>query len=121
MYGENDKSFEVLMDKEHKFYGVDNNCFKLGNQVFEVVENEDDGYRSFLGSIEILGNWKEMGLIFPKYSFARVKLEESYEGYDFEGYHLIDTDDGHVWLRFGTENTSDYYPCFVFEYCAKPA
>tara|TARA_Y100000310_G_C20125841_1_gene553567 strand:- start:51 stop:242 length:192 start_codon:yes stop_codon:yes gene_type:complete len=26
---------------------------------------------------------------------------------------------GHVWLRFGTDNTDDYYPYFVFRHVPK--
>lgn len=121
MYGEINEGFESLIGKEHKFYGVDNYCFKLGNRIFEAVEDESDGYRSYLGSVELIGDPKGFGLIFPRYSFARVRLEESYSGCDFEGYQIVDLDDGHVWLRFGTEHAWDYYPVFVYAYSAKPA
>jgi hypothetical protein len=29
---------------------------------------------------------------------------------DNETWSLVDVDDGHVWLTFGTKNTNDYYP-----------
>lgn len=34
------------------------------------------------------------------------------------GRHVFEAleDDGHVWLRIGTDNTDDYYPSFVFFY-----
>lgn len=121
MYGEINKGFERLLGREHKFFGVDNYCFKLGNQVFEAVENEDDGYRSYLGSVELLGNWKtDHNLIFPRLSFARVTLIECSFG-AFDGYQIQDLDHHHIWLRFGTDNADDYYPYFVFEYQARPA
>jgi hypothetical protein len=108
--------FEGLVGKEFKFYGVDNNCFKLGNQVFEAIENEDDGYRSYLGSIEVRD--PKSGLIFHRRSFATVLVEEDWGTY-FQGYVLRDVLDGHEWLRFGTENCDDYYPMFRFHYQAK--
>ncbi len=36
------------------------------------------------------------------------------------GYRLVDVTDGHVWLEFGTYNTEDYYPYFVFRHNPKP-
>ena len=120
MYEENNKGFDRLLGKEHKFHGVDSNCFKLNSQVFEAVENEDDGYRSYLGSVELLGDWKNRhNLIFPRHSFARVTLIECSYG-DFDGYQIQDLDyPHHVWLRFGTDHSDDYYPCFIFEYQAR--
>ena len=118
MYGEINKGFERLLGKEHKFYGVDSNCFKLNSQVFEAVEDEDDGYRSYLGSVLLLGKPKDHNLIFPRHSFARVTLIECSYG-DFEGYQIQDLDYHHIWLRFGTDNVDDYYPFFVFEYQAR--
>lgn len=116
MYGEVE-SLEGLVGKEFDFYGVDNLCFKLGDQIFEAVENEDDGYRSYLGSVEV----RDRGdLIFPRLSFARVRLEDQSD-YNFSGYAIVGVADGHVWLCFGTDNMDDYYPCFTFEYQAKAA
>ena len=39
--------------KVYRFYGVDNNCFKLDNSVLEAVEDESDGYRSYLATVEL--------------------------------------------------------------------
>ncbi len=50
---------------------------------------------------------------------ATVKVTYEETGSD-ELYKLIDTEDGHVWLEFGTHNTDDYYPSFVFNYTPKP-
>lgn len=33
-------------------------------------------------------------------------------------YHIADRD-GHVWLSWGTDDTDDYYPSFVFDYSPK--
>lgn len=109
--------FDDLVGKTMSFYGVDNNWFKLDRKVYEAVENEDDGYRSYLGSVEVVDR---KDLIFFKRRLARVTVEEYGDG-SFYGYVLRDVSDGHVWLRFGTNNSDDYYPWFVFEYQPKGA
>ena len=106
---------DELLGKRFGFYGVDNNCFKLGRKVYEAIEDEDDGYRSYLHSIEVV---KVDGIFFKK-PLAYVEVKSTGDGDYFEGYWLEDTKDGHVWLRVGTDNADDYYPYFVFEYQPK--
>ena len=36
------------------------------------------------------------------------------------GYRLIDINDKHVWLEFGTDCYDDYYPMFIFKHFPKP-
>jgi hypothetical protein len=97
------------------FYGVDNNCFKLGDHVFEAEEDESDGYRSCLREVHEVTNTG--GLIFFQTPIAKVVVQEA-RGID-EGFRLLDVLDNHVWLEFGTDNTDDYYPYFVFNYYPK--
>ena len=111
------KEFEEFAGKTVALYGVDNNCFKIGfkkkTYVFEAVEDPDDGYRSFMESIEVKD---PEGLVFFKRPVARAEIRDS-EQYD-GGYEFVD-DDGHVWLTFGTDYTDSYYPYFVFAWRAK--
>lgn len=93
------------------FYGVDNTLFKLGDRVFEAVEDESDGYRSYLQSVEARPDAKG---IFAPAPFAEVRVRETDRG-SFDGYELYDRS-GHVWLTIGTNNSDDYYPSFVFTY-----
>jgi len=104
---------DKLVGQEFDFYGVDNNSFKLGDTVFEALEDEDDGYRSSLGSIEVKD---PEGLIFFQTVIARVRVENAP---NIDGHQLVDIDDGHVWLEIGTSDYDDYYPCFVFSYHPK--
>ena len=105
---------EELLGKKFGFYGVDNNCFKLGRKIYEAIENEDDGYRSYLDSVNIVNI---DGIFFNKpLGYVEVKAIDT--GY-FDGYIVEDVKDGHVWLRVGTDNADDYYPMFVFEYQPK--
>lgn len=100
------------------FYGVDGYAFKLGDQVFEAVEDPSDGYRSYLGSIELA---KTDGLIFfdqplDMVTVRAVRTDDHGRHTGFDGYEMISVADGHVWLRIGTEDWDDYYPLFIFEY-----
>lgn len=109
-------NFDDLIGKTCSFYGVDNGRFRLGLdwevQTFEAVEDPDDGYRSMMEKIE---NIEGMGGVFFARPVAMVVPARADEG-DFEGYELRDAETGHVWLRFGTSDTSDYYPYYTFEY-----
>lgn len=102
-----------------QFFGVDAECFKLDNDVFKAVENEDDGYRSSMDYVEPCS---PEGKIFFKSPVDTVKIVEAPEKlddrdyYKFEGWQLVSTADGHVWLTIGTDNAHDYYPCFTFRY-----
>jgi hypothetical protein len=100
--------------KTFKFYGVCGNCYKLDETVWEAIEDPDDGYRSYLKSIEIA---REDG----NYTFSRVPLAivEARVANDIDGWKLWDVVDGHLWLTVGTDNSDDYYPNFVFEYTPK--
>jgi hypothetical protein len=90
-----------------EFYGVFNNKFKLGKTVFEALEDPDDGYRSYLNSIELT----EPSGVFFKRPFALVKVSQ-YK----DGIRLIDDNTGHVWLSVYTDDYEDYYSCFMFDY-----
>lgn len=106
---------EQLQGQVFDFYGAEDNVFKLDDKVYEAIENPDDGYRSYLGSTEVLG---DHNFIFYRTPVAKVKVVMV--DYDsFVGYKLIDVDDGHCWLSVGTNHTDDYYPMFVFRYEAK--
>ena len=109
------KTFDDLVNSTYWFYGVDSNQFKLNEIVWEAIEDEDDGYRSYLDSVVI----KNSDGIFQRQKLAKVRIKRETEG-DCEGYKLVGVKDGWVWLRFGTDYTEDYYPMFVFEYKPKP-
>jgi hypothetical protein len=104
--------------KTFKFYGVCGNCYKLNEIVWEALKDENDGYRSYLKSIEISEEKEKYAFTF--YPIAEVKVIETKEEYGFSGFCLIDINDGHVWLKIGTNYRDDYYPYFVFNYEPKP-
>ena len=109
------------------YFGADSgdNTFKVDDVVFKVLEDPNDGYRSMLGAIEYTA---EHNSIFFSTPIARVRIE-TYDASDSDGcygqqnhgYRLVDVDDNHVWLEFGTHNYDDYYPYFVFRHFPKEA
>jgi hypothetical protein len=108
--------FEDMVGMKFDFYGVCNNEFKLGDTVFEALENPSDGYRSYLGSVEV----RESDGLFFRSPLARVRVEAVTATCSDEGWSLVDVEDGHEWLFVGTNYGDEYYPCFVFRYTPKP-
>lgn len=113
--------FDALIGQVLPFYGVDGTHFKLGDVIYHAAEDESDGYRSFLGCIDVVepGN-----LIFFSEPLAAVRVEDydevpPDESDRDEGFRFVDVTDGHVWLKVGTNDYDDYYPYFVFEYQPK--
>jgi len=109
--------FESLVGGEVDYYGADtaDNTFKVDGVVFKILEDPDDGYRSHMGPIDYTS---EHSSIFFQASVARVVIIKSDRGDDV-GWKLIDKEDGHVWLEFGTDHADDYYPYFYFRHMAK--
>lgn len=111
--------FEKLEEeKEFEFYGVDGNFFKIGEYVFEVVEDPADDYRSWMDEVgDSLSDekLKEENLIFFKNPIAKIRIEAE-DSLSYDGYNLVDIENNHVWLQFGTDNSCAYYPCFSFHY-----
>jgi len=112
---------EDLVGETVDFHGVDCNTFCVttddGERIaFEAVEDESDGYRSMLEEVK---QTSLDGNIFFDQSVARVTVTEAEER-GFNGYELTD-EDGHVWLRVGTDNCDDYYPVFTFTFRYDPA
>lgn len=96
-------------DKVFDFYGVWSNCFKLNDLVFEAVEDPDDGYRSYLGSIQLAD---ANNLQFPNFPICQVKIIEN----NYEGFDLVELKSNRAILEVGTDRFDDYYPCFLFRY-----
>lgn len=109
-------NFEELVGEESfLFYGAENGHFKLDEVVWEAREDENDGYRSMLDCVvAIRGAQKH---IFFREPLAIVTIRRAEESIH-EGYELIDEED-HIWLRFGTDRSDDYYPMYYFNYSPK--
>lgn len=108
----------TLVDQhvDYEFYGVYNNYFKIGNLIFEAIEDPSDGYRSYLDSVDMITSDREAKLeeikkFFPKNPIAKVKIVA-----DKDWINIIDSRQGHLWLSIGTDHSDDYYPNFYFTY-----
>ncbi len=114
--------FNSLINSEVDYYGADSghHSFKIDNIAFKVLEDPNDGYRSCLGVIEY---GEQNDSIFFSSPIAKVRIEKFQESTEYgnenEGYRLVDVEDGHVWLAFGTDHCDDYYPMFVFTHTPK--
>ena len=112
------KIFENFLNIELDFYGATNNKFKVGIDedtiIFEVLEDEDDGYRSCLDTV-VVSDQTNADKDFLGKHFAKVCIETIEYNY-FKGYAIKDAASDHNWLEFGTDHADDYYPYFVFRY-----
>ena len=114
------------------YYGCDeaDNTFKVDDIVFKVLEDPDDGYRSYLGTVDYTRDHRDRPrAIFFSQPVAKVKIVPfvidpetdvslGSRG-EIKGYQLIDSADGHCWLEIGTDYKDDYYPCFIFRHSPK--
>lgn len=106
------------LGKAMTFSGVDNNQFKLDGVVYEALEDPSDGYRSYLGSVEVKDT--SNSIFFPNaIDVVYVEEDKSHprdNDNPNEGYKLVSILTGYVWLEFGTSYGDSYYPCFYFNY-----
>ncbi len=98
------------------YYNNHSNQFQLGDVLFEVIEDENDGYRSSMDEVRIVDmNAKRI----PGDFLGIVEIRSCSGGDNFSGYELVDKSDNHQWLQFGTDNADDYYPTFRFLFTPK--
>lgn len=123
MYGQSDE-MDIMVQQSKAgavfdFYGVNDTRFMLGSmlgkKVYKAIEDESDGYRSYLGTIE---DGSGELFVYPGRSFAKVRVAVIENRFQ-DGYALIDAEDEHIWLTIGTDNIDDYYPSFMFNYTPK--
>ncbi len=86
--------------------------FRLDDHVYVAVEDPDDGYRSHMNDLTIAEDATMKNTFAPVRVIGRHREKGSYGDVD-DVLELIDVDTGNVVLEVGTENTNDYYPCFV--------
>lgn len=100
----------LVIGETYSLYGVHDRCFKLGNTVFEAIEDPDDGYRSYLKSVEIVDKEIKDKLVFSNKPFVNVTLVDATE---ICGINFIDESE-HCWLSIGTDVSDSYYPFLYF-------
>lgn len=100
--------FDELVGQEFDFYGVDGQCFKLDEKVYEAAERDE---------VKVCHDRHR----FHELPIARVVVENG--AFSDEVYELVDLHDGHCWLQFGTEPHCEKCreSLFVFEFTPKEA
>ena len=87
-------------------------AFTLDGQTYRVAEDPEDGYRSSAREIQaipdVLVNQFQPCAVLVRYVDG---LRGYYAANDL--LEMVDTVTGKVVLEVGTENTDDYYPCYV--------
>jgi len=101
----------LIGEKGSLYYCNQANRFQLGRLLFEVVEDEKDGYRSSMKEVKIVDDNPPTQNILDS---VIIKNSEAIE----EGYDIV-SEDGFVWLTFGTDRSDSYYPTFIFQTFAK--
>lgn len=94
--------------------------FRLDGVVYLVSEDPDDGYRSSMREIKAEPEGTYMNNVFlPQtvvgvYKERRRAFEHSYANdIACDILELRDVETGLIVIEVGTDNTDDYYPCFV--------
>lgn len=85
--------------------------FVIDGITYEARENPDDGYRSMLESLSIVGT--PVVNTFPP---CRLVGTMRTERYGADVVQFIDTTTGKVVLAIGTGNVDDYYPYCVMQF-----
>lgn len=94
--------FQRCIGSKFFFYGVQLHSFILDNHLFEV-QREDFGDTSRLIDVVLVSTLEHMLKREIVAIVTVIKYEPLwYESYGTVGYKLMDDEDGHVWLEFGT-------------------
>lgn len=101
------------LDKSYKtIYGgaCNSYIFQLDGVNYEITENPDDGYRSYMEDIKITDK-----VIKNEFKPCKVYCKMRTE-FDSDVLDMIDLETNLIVLSIGTENTNDYYPCCIMQW-----
>ena len=84
--------------------------FTLDGVTYRALENPSDGYRSWMEELETTNESCKYKL--PNTDVVCM-VNTSGDGLFLE---FVDVVNGKIFMRIGTSNYNDYYPCCVFEY-----
>lgn len=85
--------------------------FVLDGRIYVASEDDNDGYRSSMESLEIVEGPPVANTFPPTRVVVSHITTGKYESNDYLAF--LDIANGEVVLEVGTENVSDYYPGFV--------
>ena len=84
--------------------------FVLDGQTYTATEDPDDGYRSNMRDI-VKSDYKVKNKFKPCMVMGQMREDDKYDTNEI--LDLVDVKTGKVVLSVGTENTNDYYPCWI--------
>lgn len=97
-------------DKNDWCVSVNQFFFTLDDVTYVATEDENDGYRSCMAKLEILG-------VKPVTMFDPIDVVGHMEKCDNgDILEMIDIRNGKTVLRVGTDSYDSYYPCFINEW-----
>jgi len=102
--------FAIEKATEEYYEDANNMAFEMDDKVYLVREDPDDGYRSSMKDIEEV----DIKVVnqFPPCKVEGVRREDvEYQKNDVIDFYDLIT--GQVVMSIGTENTDDYYPCYI--------
>lgn len=106
---------DTFIEKVNRYgdYDEDANAirFRLDGVVYTAVENPADGYRSSMERLFASPDAKMVNTFPGCRVLVRMKPDGSYSVNDT--LEMIDLKTRKVVLEVGTDNSDDYYPCFV--------
>lgn len=96
----------------HILTGIDHTCgevlFQIDGLNYLIIEDEDDGYRSYMSELEITDRT-------IKNIFCGQPVRCEHQGEESDILRIYSSDNKII-LEVGTDYTDDYYPCAVFNY-----
>lgn len=110
-----ESDWDKLVGRSFPFFGVCDHFIRLGDTVWEIIEDESDGYRSYFETVIKHGDYAAGG----PYTFSSAPLdvvEIHRTGKEHAEYNLVSVIDGHVWLSLWTDNSDNYYPSAQISY-----
>ncbi len=84
--------------------------FRLDGNVYEAIEDPDDGYRSYMGDITTPID-QTVNNVFPPVAVICV-----HDGDYFDILKINDAETGKTILEIGTDDVDDYYPIAIVRY-----
>jgi hypothetical protein len=100
---------------EEEFEDEDSNVmsFILDGVVYSAIEDPSDGYRSTMRDLKI-NEYQVENTFEPIQVMCKMRDDRNYNSNNT--LELYDIENGKLILAAGTDNTDDYYPCFVSEW-----
>lgn len=97
-------------------YGYDNGTyiyFILDGVTYLCTENPGDGYRSSMGSFEVVTEYAVRNTFPEQLVFGKMRPD----GYDRnDTIEFFDAESGNLVLALGTDAFDDWYPTFIFSW-----